>query len=336
MDSLQVFELVNQQGVKLTATNFGGKVISLWVPDKNGQLADVVLGYDQMADYITGNPYFGALIGRFANRIANGQFELEGKKYALCVNNRNNALHGGPHGFHNVAWKVEASDAQNLRLQYVSADGEEGFPGTLIVRVEYILTDENELVIRYEATTDAPTVVNLTHHGFFNLAGEGNGDVLEHELTLNADSFCAVDEHLIPIGKLHSVAQSPFDFREAKKIGSRINEAHPQVQYGNGYDHTWVLNKNLNELSLAARVREPHSGRVMDVFTTEPGIQFYSGNFLNGSDVGKGGKRYGFRSAFCLEAQHFPDSPNQPAFPSTTLLPGEIYRQTTVYRFGIA
>ncbi len=336
MESLQVFELSNRKGMKLTATNFGGKVISLWVPDRKGILADVVLGYDHAAHYLQGNTYFGALIGRFANRIANGRFALNGKEYALTVNNRNNALHGGPNGFHNVLWRVEENSPRHLKLSYVSPAGEEGYPGNLQVMVEYTVTDDNEFVIEYQAKTDEPTPVNLTSHSFFNLAGEGHHSILDHELMINASQFCAVDENLIPTGRLHAVSNTVFDFTAATRIGSRINVLDTQLALGNGYDHTWVLNKNANELSLAARVIEPRSGRVMEVFTTEPGIQFYSGNFLDDSDIGKGGKPYGFRSALCLEAQHFPDSPNQPSFPSTILQPNETYRQTTVHRFSIA
>lgn len=322
--------------MKLTATNFGGKVISLWVPDRKGALADVVLGYDHAAHYLQGNPYFGALIGRFANRIAKGRFTLNGKDYSLTVNNRNNALHGGPNGFHNVLWRVVENSSRHLKLSYVSPAGEEGYPGNLHVWVEYQLTDDNEFVIDYQANTDEPTPVNLTSHSFFNLAGEGHNTILDHELMIHASQFCAVDENLIPIGKLQAVNNTVFDFTTPAKIGSRINQQDNQLTLGNGYDHTWVLDKKASELSLAARVTEPKSGRVMEVFTTEPGIQFYSGNFLNGGDIGKGGKSYGFRSALCLEAQHFPDSPNQPSFPSTILHPSDTYRQTTVHRFSVA
>ncbi|NOS92159.1 MAG: galactose mutarotase [Cyclobacteriaceae bacterium] len=336
MESLQVFELTNRRGMKLTATNFGGKVISLWVPDRKGVLADVVLGYDHAAHYLQGNPHFGALIGRYANRIANGRFTLNGKDYSLTINNRNNALHGGVNGFHNVLWRVEESSSRHLKLSYVSQAGEEGYPGNLTVLVEYKLTDDNEFIIDYRAETDETTPVNLTSHSFFNLAGEGHSTILDHELMINASQFCAVDENLIPTGILHAVNNTVFDFTTPTRIGSRIQERDTQLTLGNGYDHTWVLNKNANELSLAARVIEPRSGRVMEVFTTEPGIQFYSGNFLDGSDIGKGGKPYGFRSALCLEAQHFPDSPNQPSFPSTILQPNETYRQTTVHRFLVA
>lgn len=336
MESLQVFELSNRKGMKMTATNFGGKVISLWVPDRKGVFADVVLGYDHAAHYLQGNPYFGALIGRFANRIAKGRFTLNGRDYILNVNNRDNALHGGPNGFHNVLWRVEENSSRHLKLSYVSQAGEEGYPGNLRVWVEYQLTDDNEFVIDYLATTDEPTPVNLTSHSFFNLAGEGHSTILDHELMIHASRFCAVDGNLIPTGKLHEVGNTVFDFTAPAFIGSRINQQDIQLTLGSGYDHTWVLNKSGNELGLAARVMEPTSGRVMEVFTTEPGIQFYSGNFLNGADIGKGGKSYGFRSALCLEAQHFPDSPNQASFPSTILHPKETYRQTTVHRFSVA
>lgn len=336
MESLQVFELTNLNGMKLTATNFGGKVISLWVPDRKGTLADIVLGFDHPAHYLQGNPYFGALIGRFANRIANGRFVLNGNLYVLSINNRNNALHGGPNGFNNVLWTVEENSPSHLKLSYLSQAGEEGYPGNLKVEVAYSLTNANEFIIEYRGQTDAATPINLTHHSFFNLAGEGKGTILDHELLINASHFCPVDENLIPTGVLQSVKGTAFDFENPQRIGSRIQESQSQLQLGNGYDHTWVLDKGNSGLSLAARVFEPCSGRVMEVLTTEPGIQFYSGNFLDGSDVGKKGKRYGFRSAFCLEAQHFPDSPNQPSFPSTILQPGDTYRQTTVHRFSVA
>jgi aldose 1-epimerase len=289
MESLQVFELANRNGMKLTATNFGGKVISLWVPDRKGVPADIVLGYNNVYHYLQGNPHFGALIGRFANRIANGRFALNGIIYQLTINNRNNALHGGPNGFHNLCWKVEESASAYLRLSYLSQAGEEGYPGNLKVEVEYVLTDNNEFIIEYHAQTDAATPVNLTHHSFFNLAGEGQGNILSHELSINASHFCPVDENLIPTGHIQLVKGNAFDFESPRLIGELIDTSDVQLVLGNGYDHNWVLNKANGGLSLAARVFEPTSGRVMEVFTTEPGIQFYSGNFLDGSDKGKGG-----------------------------------------------
>jgi aldose 1-epimerase len=327
--------LINKHGVVAIITPFGGKLISLWVPDRNGKLADVVLGYDSAEQYVQGNPYFGAMIGRYGNRIAKGKFILDGKTFQLATNNGANALHGGPRGFHNVLWQKDTTDinSASMILTYVSNDGEEGYPGTLNVRVTYTLTDDNELMIDYEATTDATTIVNLTHHSFFNLAGAGNGDILNHELMINADRFTPVDSGLIPTGELRVVNGTPFDFTNPTKIGARINDLDEQLKNGKGYDHNWVLIKSGYELALAATVKEPISGRIMEVWTTEPGLQFYSGNFLDGTDIGKGGKKYKFRTALCLEAQHFPDSPNQPNFPSTILKPGEVYSQKTIYKF---
>jgi aldose 1-epimerase len=335
MHLLQVFELSNKNGLKMTVTDFGGRIVSLHVLDRNGKLDDIVLGYDHVEEYLNGNPYFGSLIGPFANRIANGKFQLDGEVYHVPTNNGDNSLHGGPIGFHNVKWNVEKVNQSELHLNYFRPDGEEGFPGNLSVMVVYSVTDNDELVIDYRATTDKATVVNLTHHSFFNLLGAGVGDVLGHELHINADRFCAVNENLIPTGELRWVKGSPFDFTTIHKIGESIDEPDQQLIFGKGYDHNWVLNKKSDELSLAAKVKEPISGRVMEVFTTEPGLQFYSGNFLNKDEIGKGGKVYDFRSAFCLEAQHFPDSPNQPNFPSTVLNPGDVYSQKTIYRFSV-
>ena len=333
---LTVYTLGNSSGLSMSVTNFGGRIVSLFVPDKDGTASNIVLGYDSLKQYLTGNPYFGAIIGRYGNRIAKGKFSLEGKEYLLAINNGRNALHGGPRGFHNQCWQAEpfqneGSDA--LELRYASTEGEEGYPGTLKVKVVYTLTDQNELVIDYEATTDKATVINLTQHSFFNLAGEGSGDILNHELTINADRYTPVDDGLIPTGELKRVTGTPFDFQNPHTIGERINQQDQQLTFGKGYDHNWVLNKKSNELALAAVVKESVSGRVMEVWTTEPGLQFYSGNFLDGRDMGFGGKPYNFRSAFCLEAQHFPDSPNHDAFPSTVLKPGEVYRQKTIYKF---
>lgn len=334
--TLKSFALKNQNGIVITVTNLGGKIISLWTPDRTGKSADIVLGYDSVKQYIAGNPYFGAMIGRYGNRIAKGKFSLNGKVYQLATNNGANALHGGPGGFHNVIWEVQPKTTEAgevLVMRYVSKDGEEGYPGALTVQVTYTLTNQNELMIDYEATTDKPTVVNLTHHSFFNLAGEGNGDVMQHQMVINADNFCPVDAGLIPTGDLKSVGGTVFDFLQPHAIGERINGEDQQLKFGKGYDHNWVLRKDSNKFAMAAKVYEPTSGRVMEVWTTEPGLQFYSGNFLNPSEKGKGGKTYDFRTAFCLEAQHFPDSPNQPSFPSTVLRPGEVYTQRTVYKF---
>ncbi len=317
------------------ATNYGGKVMSMMVPDRNGSIDDVVLGYEKATDYRHGNPFFGAIIGRFANRIANGRFELGGKAYQLVINNRNNSLHGGPGGFHNVLWKVESVAERKLVLSYFSPDGEEGFPGNLKVVATYELSDQNEFSISYQASTDRETIINLTHHSFYNLAGAGNGDILNHELAIYADRFCPIDGHLIPTGNFVEVTETPFDFRQRTKIGKHIEGQDHQIVLANGYDHNWILNKSDDSLTLAAKITEPSSGRVMEVFTTEPGLQFYSGNFLDGTDRGKGGKKYDYRSAFCLEAQHFPDSPNHLNFPNTVLKAGETYRQKTVYKFSV-
>lgn len=336
-DSLTVYTLKNKNGLEMTVTNFGGRIISLWVPDKSGTKGDIVLGYDSLKQYLTGNPYFGAMIGRYGNRISNGKFSLEGKEYLLATNNGANALHGGPKGYHNVFWTcVPAArhDGQALEMYYMSKDGEEGYPGNLKVKVTYTLNDLNELHIDYEATTDKTTIVNLTHHSFFNLTGDLSKDILNHELMIVADRFTPVDAGLIPTGQILPVKGTPFDFKTPHKVGERIGLPDEQLTLGKGYDHNWVLNKAENSLSLAAIVSDPVSGRSMQVWTTEPALQFYSGNFLNGKDVGKGNMAYQFRTGFCLEAQHYPDSPNHPEFPSTVLKPGEKYQQKTIYRFG--
>jgi len=331
---LKSYELTNANGMKVVITNFGGRVVSLLAPDKNGKLEDVVLGYDSLKEYLKENPYFGALIGRYGNRIAKGKFTLGGKEYHLPVNNGENSLHGGPMGFHNVYWEVTPVNHNYLKLTYHSKDGEAGYPGNLLVTVGYTLTETNEFSIDYEATADKETVVNLTHHSYFNLAGAGNGDILNHELTIYADYFNAVDSGLIPAGEPKSVEGTPFDFTTPHKIGERINQDDEQLKFGKGYDHNWVLRKARAVMWQAARVVEPASGRIMDVWTTEPGMQFYSGNFLD-KEIGKGGKAYPFRSGFCLETQHFPDSPNRPDFPSTVLKPGEKYFQKTLYKFDV-
>ena len=330
---LKAFTLLNASGLEVKISNFGGKIMSIIVPDRNGTYADIVLGYDRPDQYISGNPYLGALIGRFGNRIANGRFSINGIEYQLTINNGAHSLHGGPNGFHNKVWDSEQFDNNKLALRLISPDGEENFPGKLSVSVFYLLNDSNELVIQYEASSDKTTIINLTSHGFFNLAGKG--DVLNHELKINADRFIPVDNGLIPTGEIRTVTNSPFDFMEFNTVGARINENDEQLRVARGYDHTFVLNKKENEFSYAAAVREPNTGRVMEVWTTEPGLQFYSGNFLDGKDQGKNGNTHSFRSALCLEAQHFPDSPNQPEFPSTLLSPGETYKQKTVYKFGV-
>ena len=329
----------NKNGVKMKVIPLGGKIVSLEVPDKTGAIGDIVTGYDTLDQYINGDPYFGATIGRYGNRIAKGKFTLEGKEYQLATNNGVNALHGGPNGFHNVYWTIKpltTPEGEAIEMTYLSKDGEEGYPGNLSVKVIYTLSDKNELIIDYTATTDKTTILNLTNHSYFNLRGNFDGDILNHEIMINSDRFCPVDSTLIPTGELKKVAGTPFDFTKPHKIGERINkEEDQQIKFGKGYDHNFVLNKKDNSLTLAAKVTEPTSGRVMEVWTTEPGIQFYSGNFMNGKNKGKGGSTYPYRSAFCLETQHFPDSPNQKDFPSTVLKPGETYTQRTIYRFDV-
>jgi aldose 1-epimerase len=336
-DAFQTFTLSNTSGMKVKITPVGGHIMSIQLPDKNGALTDVVLGYDSAKDYVGGKGFYGSTVGRFGNRIAKGKFSLDGKEYQLDVNNGENTLHGGRGGFHNVMWNgkdIATYEGKGVELTYLSKDGEEGYPGNLNVKVVFSLSDSNELKIQYEATTDKPTVLNLTNHSYFNLAGEGSGDILNEEIAINADKFLPVDKGLIPTGELRPVQGTPFDFREPHKIGERINLDEEQVKVGGGYDHCFVLNKKPGEaLSLAAKVKDPASGRMMEVWTTEPGVQFYTGNFLNGAP-GKGGKPYNYRGAFCLETEHFPDSPNRPEFPSTVLKPGETFKSTTIYKFS--
>jgi aldose 1-epimerase len=315
---------------------YGGTLLALRVPDQNGVLDDVVLGFETLAPYLSEQPYIGALIGRYANRIAGGRFELNGVTYTLAHNDGPNHVHGGPSGFHRKIWNAQehASDAEpSLELRYLSRDGDEGYPGNLAVTVTYTLTDRNELRIRYTATTDADTVVNLTNHAYLNLAGAGN--ILDHELQIFASQFIPIDATSIPLGDVRSVHGTPMDFTAPARIGRRIAADDEQLRHGQGYDHTWVLDKEDGVLALAARVYEPSTGRVLEVFTTEPGVQFYSGNMLDGSLIGKDGQRYVQHSGLCLETQHFPDSPNQPQFPSTVLRPGQVYHQTTIYRFTV-
>jgi aldose 1-epimerase len=330
------FRLTNASGMTVEAVNYGGIITSIRVPDQGGRMDDVVLGFDSLEGYLGEHPFFGAIIGRYGNRIANGVFTLDGETYTLAKNNGPNHLHGGEKGFDKVFWQAEPVAGQNaVAFSRTSPDGEEGYPGNLTVRVTYTLTDRNELVVEYHATTDKATPVNLTQHSYFNLAGHASGDILGHELMLNADRYTPVNDTLIPTGEVAPVEGTPFAFRMPTAIGARINEAHPQITHGLGYDHNWVLNGAAGELRLAARVLEPSTGRTLEVATTEPGIQFYSGNFLDGSITGKGGAVYRHRTGFCLETQHFPDSPNQPAFPSTILRPGEEYRTRTVFTFGV-
>ena len=332
---VETYEIKNANGMKMNVTNFGARVTHLWVADKDGNLVDVVLGFDTLDGYTeSSEKYFGAAIGRYGNRIANGKFTLDGQEYTLPINNNGQTLHGGPGGLDYVIWDVEKSGANELIFTYTSADGEEGFPGELKVKMRYTLTDDNEFKVTYEAETDKATPVNLTHHSFFNLNGAGNGNVLEHTLQLNASKYTPVNEVLIPTGEIPTVKGTPFDFTTATKIGDRIDQDNEQLKFGGGYDHNWVLDKTGNELTQAAIISSPKTGIEMEVWTTEPAIQFYSGNFLDGTIAGKGGKVYEMRSAFCLETQHYPDSPNQPNFPSTVLKPGEKYEQTCIYKFG--
>jgi aldose 1-epimerase len=336
--AVDLYTLSNKNGMEAAITNFGGIVVSLKVPDKTGKSDDVVLGYDQLDGYLTNKAYFGAIIGRYGNRIAHGKFVLNGTTYNIPKNDGDNALHGGLKGFNKRVWTAkDVSDAkgQALELTYLSKDGEEGFPGSLSCKVVYTLTDQNELRIDYSATTDKDTVVNLTNHTYFNLAGQGTSDILGHELMIRAERFTPVDATLIPTGELKVVTGTPFDFTKATAIGARINNDDEQLKVGKGYDHNWVLNSGgKGGLSLAAEAHDPKSGRVLQVLTDEPGVQFYSGNFLDGSITGKNGKVYNHRYGFCLETQHFPDSPNQPKFPSTVLKPGQHYKTTTVFKFS--
>lgn len=336
---VNVYTLTNEQGVELRAINYGGVIVSLRVPDRDGRFDDVVLGYDNLADYEDDSAHFGAIIGRYGNRIAEGRFELGGITYELATNNGPNHLHGGDKGFDKRVWDARPfvdEHGTGIVFSYTSPDGEEGYPGTLQTEVTYTLTDDNDLIINYEATTTETTHVNLTQHTYFNLAGDGTRDVLDHELMLDADHFTPVDATLIPTGELRDVTDTPFDFRDPTPIGARINADDEQIDHGGGYDHNFVLNRDdagPDSLARIARVVEPESGRVMTVRTTEPGVQFYSGNFLDGIP-GKDGAVYEQRYGFCLETQHFPDSPNQSSFPSTILHPGETYRSRTIYSFS--
>jgi aldose 1-epimerase len=327
-----VYTLENQNGMQVKITNFGGIVTSLKIPDREGHQDDVVLGFNSLKGYLHDNPYFSAIVGRFANRIAHGKFSLDGMDYSLATNHGHHHLHGGVRGFDKVVWDIEEvypGGSSGIRLSYRSADGEEGYPGNLDVFVTYILTADNELRIDYDATTDKPTPVNLTHHSYFNLSGTGGSDILDHELMIDADRYTGVNADLIPTGELKNVGGTPFDFRRSTTIGERID------QVASGFDHNFVLN-NKGELSRVAELYDRNSGRIMEVHSTEPGMQFYTGNDLNGKILGKGGVIYFKHTGLCLEPQHFPDSPNQPDFPNTILRPGEKYTQTTIYRFGVS
>jgi len=335
-DSVTLFTLTNVNGLSMDVMTYGGIVTALRVPDRDGKLEDVVLGYDNLDGYLKSSPYFGALIGRYGNRIADGRFTLDSVEYTLVQNNGKNHLHGGTVGFDKVNWTATSVDVEGgvaLALSYVSADGEEGYPGTLTTQVIYTLTNENEWKVSYEATTDKRTVVNLTQHTYFNLSSMKE-DILNHELVLNAPTFLPVDSTLIPTGELRPVADTPFDFTSGKPIGRDILKDNTQLNYGLGFDHCWVLEKSDKKMNFAASVYEPVSGRFMEIYTEEPAIQFYSGNFLDGSITGKNSTVYNHRNGLCLETQHYPDSPNQPEFPSVVLSPGETYRTSTVMKFS--
>lgn len=335
-EDVDIYTLRNNNGVEAQITNYGGIVVSLKAPDRNGALGDVVLGFSDFEQYLKNDPYFGAIIGRYGNRIAKGRFKLGGTEYKLAVNNGENHLHGGIKGFDKVVWtarELTTKAGPAVVLTYLSKDGEEGYPGNLRVRVTYTLTHQNDLRIDYSATTDKTTVINLTHHSYFNLLGEGNGDILNQRVQIKADRFLPTDAGSIPTGELRRVVGTPFDFLNFMPIGKRINLDYEQLKLGNGYDHTWVINGRPGVLRFAAAAYEPFSGRLLEVWTTEPGVQFYTGNFLDGTLSGKAGKPYPRRSGFCFETQHYPDSPNQPAFPTTTLRRGATYRSTTIYKF---
>ena len=335
--AVESFTLRNAHGMEVRAITYGAIIVSLRVPDRAGKFDDVVLGHDDLAGYLTKPSYFGAVVGRYGNRIAKGRFTLDGKTYTLATNNGPNHLHGGVKGFDKVVWKGEPASpgaGASVTFSYTSRDGEEGYPGTLSARVTYTLTDKDELRFQYAATTDKATPVNLTQHSYFNLAGAGR-DILGHELTIDADRFTPVDATLIPTGKRAPVSGTPFDFRKPTAIGARIGQDDEQLRFGGGYDHNYVLNRTGDGLVHAVRLVDPSSGRTLDIQTTEPGVQFYSGNFLDGTVKGKGGVVYAHRSGLCLETQHFPDSPNQPAFPSTIVRPGKQYRSETVLTFGV-
>ena len=333
--SVDLYTLKNSSGMVVKITNQGAKIVQLLVPDRKNQLGDVVLGYETVDQYVAGRATFGAVIGRFANRIGKGQFTLNGKQYQLPINNGPNHLHGG-RGVQFRVFDAKQIDGKTLRLNYYFRDGEEGYPGNTNFKVVYGLTDDNELTITYEAVTDKPTVINFTNHSYFNLAGEGQGDILDHELMINADLFTPCDSASIPTGEVREVRGTPMDFTRSTRIGARINENYEQLKFGRGYDLNYVLRQTGEEPTFAARLYDPSSGRIMEVYTTQPGMQLYTGNFLTGKDVdiGKGGKVYGVRSAVCLEAQHFPDSPNQASFPTTVLNPGEWFTSTTTFKFS--
>jgi aldose 1-epimerase len=336
--AVTAFTLTGAKGLEVQAITYGAILVSLRAPDRQGRMDDLVLGHDTLDGYLTRSRYFGAVVGRYGNRIGGARFTIDGRSYELAKNNGANHLHGGVKGFDKVIWRgASVTDPRGPSVVFTrtSPDGEEGYPGTLQVRIAYTVTDRNELAIDYRAETDKPTPINLTQHSYFNLSGEGSGSVLDHRLMLNADRYTPVDAGQIPTGQLIAVEGTPFDFRREARIGARIDDDHEQLRIGAGYDHNFVLNRNGPGLVLAARVVDPVSGRTMEVSTTEPGIQFYSANKLDGTIAGKHGHVYGRRAALCLETQHFPDSPNKPQFPSAILRPGEPYHSTTVFAFGV-
>ena len=330
-----LYVLTNDNGMEVCITNYGGRIVSVMVPDKNGKMTDVVLGYDNINDYVSIDGNYGALIGRYGNRIANGRFTLDSIEYQLPQNNNGHCLHGGPHGYHTKVWDAEQTDNQTIVLTYLSKDGDANFPGNLNIKVTYTLDNTNAIDIRYEATTDKPTIVNLTNHSYFNLSGVAGSQILDHQIMVNADRYTPVDSTLIPTSELASVENTPMDLRQPTVIGTKIDEPFDQLVKGGGFDHNWVLNTNGDVKKLASKVISPTSGIVLEVYTNEPGIQFYAGNFMSGSDKGKFGITYPHRGALCLETQHYPDSPNQPDFPSTVLRPGENYLSRCIYRFTL-
>jgi len=332
---VDLYQLKNKNGIEVWITNYGARIVSIFTPDRNGNFADIVLGFSSVDGYLHDENFLGSIVGRYANRIADARFHIDGQEYSLAVNNGKNSLHGGIKGFDKVVWNAE-QEGNSLKLNYVSAHMEEGYPGELKVSLFYSLNEKNELIMDYRTETNAKTVINLSNHAYYNLNGEGTGSILNHQIQIFADRFTPVDSSLIPTGELANVAGTPFDFRKAKEIGKDITTDNQQLTFGQGYDHNWVLNKEADKLELAARVTEPKSGRVLEILTTEPGLQFYSGNFLNGSITGKSGKPYTFRSAFVIEPQHFPDSPNHPEFPTTILEPGSIYHQKSICRFLVS
>lgn len=331
---INLYTLTNSKGMQVGITNYGARIVSIIVPGRDGKKADVVLGFDNLEGYLGKDPYFGAIVGRYGNRIAKGEFKLDGVEYHLPINDGPNSLHGGTKGFDKQVWKAQEVDGNAVALTYLSKDGEDGYPGNLSVKVVYTLENSNELRIDYTATTDKDTVLNLTNHSYFNLAGAGNGNILDQVMMINASRFTPIDSTMIPTGELRSVEGTPFDFRKPTPIGARINDDNQQLKFARGYDDNFVLDRKGPGLELAAGVYDPKSGRVLEVLTTQPGVQFYTGNFLDGTIHGKGGKAYDYRSAFCLETQHFPDSPNHPQFPSTELKPGQTYQETTVFKFS--